>query len=152
RNGVTQPGRPASVRFRARGGLTRFVDLIHGEYTQDVAQQVGDFVIRRADGVASYQLAVVVDDAAQAVTHVLRGDDLLSSTPRQLQLIDALGAPRPQYAHVPLLLAEDGRRLAKRDGAVTVAWYREKGGGPEALIGQLAKWSGLGDGRPVRAR
>jgi glutamyl-tRNA synthetase len=152
RNGVTQSGRPASVRFRARGGLTRFVDLIHGEITQDVAQQVGDFVIRRADGVASYQLAVVVDDAAQGVTHVLRGDDLLSSTPRQLQLIDALEEARPQYAHVPLLLGEDGRRLAKRDGAVTVAWHREQGGGPEALLGQLARWSGLGDGRPVRAR
>jgi glutamyl-tRNA synthetase len=152
RNGVTQPGRPASVRFRARHGETRFTDLVHGPWTQDVAQQVGDFVVRRADGVASYQLAVVVDDAAQGITHVLRGDDLLSSTPRQLQLFEALGHAPPQYAHVPLLLGEDGRRLAKRDGAVTVTHHREQGGAPETLVGLLAKWSGLGDGSPVRAR
>jgi glutamyl-tRNA synthetase len=152
RHGVTQSGRPASVRFRARPGPTRFEDLLHGPYTQDVAQQVGDFVVRRADGVASYQLAVVADDAAQGITHVLRGDDLLSSTPRQLQLFEALGHAPPRYAHVPLLMGEDGRRLAKRDGAVTVAYHREKGGVPEKLIGLLAKWSGLSDGRPVRAR
>jgi glutamyl-tRNA synthetase len=152
RNGVTQPGRPASVRFRAKGGATLFTDLVHGPYEQDVAQQVGDFVVRRADGVASYQLAVVVDDAAQGITHVLRGDDLLSSTPRQLQLLDALEHPHPAHAHVPLLLGEDGRRLAKRDGAVTVTHHRERGGAPEKLVGLLAKWSGLSDGRPIRAR
>jgi glutamyl-tRNA synthetase len=152
RNGVTQPGRPASVRFRASDGATRFTDLVHGAYEQDVAQQVGDFVVRRADGVASYQLAVVVDDAAQGITHVLRGDDLLSSTPRQLQLLDALGHAHPAYAHVPLLLGDDGRRLAKRDGAVTVTHHRERGAGSEKLVGLLAKWSGLSDGRPVRAR
>jgi glutamyl-tRNA synthetase len=151
RNGVTQPGRPASVRFRARGGPTRFVDGVHGPYEQDVARAVGDFVVRRADGVASYQLAVVVDDAAQGVSDVLRGDDLLSSTPRQLQLFEALGHAPPRYAHVPLLMNEDGRRLAKREGAVTVAHHRERGAGPEALVGRLAKWSGLSDGRPVRA-
>jgi glutamyl-tRNA synthetase len=152
RNGVTQPGRPASVRFRARGGPIQFTDLVHGSYAQNVAQQVGDFVVRRADGVASYQLAVVVDDAAQGITHVLRGDDLLSSTPRQLQLLEALGSRPPQYAHVPLLLGEDGRRLAKRDGAVTVAHHRERGGSSAPLIGLLAKWSGLGNGEPLSAR
>jgi glutamyl-tRNA synthetase len=152
RDGVTQPGRPASVRFRARGGPTRFADLVHGPYEQDVARSVGDFVVRRADGIASYQLAVVVDDAAQGVTDVLRGDDLLSSTPRQLQLFEALGHAPPRYAHVPLLMNEDGRRLAKRDGAVTVAHHRERGEGPEALVGLMAKWSGLSDGRPVSAR
>ena len=95
-DGPTQPGRPASLRFRARGGPTSFVDLLCGPQSQDVAAEVGDFVVRRADGVASYQLAVVVDDALSKVTHVLRGDDLLTSTPRQLQLQDALGffAPR----------------------------------------------------------
>ncbi len=151
RGGVTQPGRPASVRFRPHGGVTSFVDLVHGEYRQDVEQAVGDFVIRRADGVAAYQLAVVVDDAASGVTHVLRGDDLLSSTPRQLQLFEALGLEAPRYAHVPLLLDEQGRRMAKRDGASTVAFFRERGDDPRVLLGRLAQWSGLSSGAPVSA-
>jgi len=152
RSSVTQPGRPASVRFRARGGPTSFVDLLHGEYVQDVEQAVGDFVVRRADGVAAYQLAVVVDDAASGVTHVLRGDDLLASTPRQLLLYEALGEPPPRYAHVPLLLDAAGRRMAKRDGSSTVAFFRERGDDPRALVGRLAKWSGLSSGAPVTAR
>src|SRR5262245_29566513 len=116
--------RPA-LRFRPTPAtVTRFDDLLHGPQAQDVEAVVGDFVVRRNDGVASYQLAVVVDDAASSVTDVLRGDDLLSSTARQLQLIDALGLPRPRHAHVPLLLGEDGKRLAKREGALAVTDLR----------------------------
>jgi glutamyl-tRNA synthetase len=92
-------------------------DLLHGEYTGIV----DDFVIRRGDGVAAYNLAVVVDDAAQAVDQVVRGDDLLASSPRQAYLARLLGYPQPTYAHVALVLNEDGARLAKRDGAVTLA-------------------------------
>jgi glutamyl-tRNA synthetase len=113
---------------------------------------VGDFVVRRVDGVASYQLAVVVDDAAQGVTHVLRADDLLLSTPRQLQLYAALGTEAPRFAHVPLLVEPGGKRLAKRSGALTVAALREGGRGPEEVVGLLAKWAGLTDGAAVRAR
>ena len=134
------------------GNGVRFTDLIHGEVRQDVAHEVGDFIIRRIDGVASYQLAVVVDDALSGVTHVLRGEDLLSSTARQIQLQRALGYPTPSYAHVPLLLQADGKRLAKRDGASTVAGLRERGWSAEKVIGQLVAWSGLGDGAPVSAR
>jgi glutamyl-tRNA synthetase len=143
--------RPA-LRFVPRPGVTRFDDLLHGPTEQDVASVVGDFVVRRNDGVASYQLAVVVDDAASGVTHVLRGDDLLTSTPRQIQLQEALGLPRPAYAHVPLLLGEDGKRLAKREGAFAVTDLRRAGVPAEKVIGLLALWSGLGDGRPVAAR
>ena len=92
-------------------------DLLHGEYTGIV----DDFVIRRGDGVPAYNLAVVVDDAAQGIDQVVRGDDLLSSSPRQAYLARLLGYPEPTYAHVALVLNEDGARLAKRDGAVTLA-------------------------------
>jgi glutamyl-tRNA synthetase len=153
RNGVTQPGRPASVRFRAHPGLTRFTDLFCGEHAQDVAAAVGDFVVRRADGVASYQLAVVVDDAAQGITDVLRGADLLSSTPRQLLLYEALGQKPPRFAHVPLLLDETGKRMAKRDGASTVAFHRERNDDARALLGRLAASCGLlPEPTPVTAR
>lgn len=152
RDGATpKPGRAPALRFRVPPGVVTFDDLLCGQVSQDVATHVGDFVVRRMDGVASYQLAVVVDDAAQGVTHVLRGDDLLSSTPRQLLLYRALGLPEPRFAHVPLLLQPDGRRLAKREGASTVAGLRDAGLSAEAIVGRLAKWSGLGDGSPVRA-
>jgi glutamyl-tRNA synthetase len=167
---LPKPGREAAWRFLVRPlpdplpgpegrtggegdrGVVRFVDAIHGEVTQDVAREVGDFVIRRIDGVASYQLAVVVDDALSGITHVLRGEDLLSSTPRQILLQRALGYPTPHYAHVPLLMQADGKRLAKRDGASTAAGLRELGWSSQKVIGQLAAWSGLGDGSPVTAR
>lgn len=152
RDGPTKARHPASVRFRAAGGETSFVDLVHGPYSQDVAKAVGDFIVRRADGIASYQLAVVVDDAATGITHVLRGDDLLSSTPRQLQLYAALDKPPPAFAHVPLLLDASGKRMAKRDGSSTVAYFRERGDDPRVLVGRLAQWSGLGSGEPVSPR
>jgi glutamyl-tRNA synthetase len=147
-----RPGRAPAVRFVAEPGVERFVDEVKGPLEQDVARTVGDFVIRRADGVASYQLAVVVDDAAAGITRVLRADDLVSSTPRQLQLYRALGLQPPAWAHVPLLVHEDGTRLAKREGALTAASLRQRGVRPQALVGLLAKWSGFGDGRPVAPR
>ena len=150
--GNPKPGRQPSWRFLVNGGVERFEDALHGLVEQDVAQEIGDFVIRRIDGVASYQLAVVVDDALSGITHVLRGEDLLSSTARQLQLQRALGYPTPKYAHVPLLMQGDGKRLAKRDGASTVAGLRERGWSREQVVGQLAAWSGLGDGAPVSPR
>jgi len=144
--------RPPALRFRPEPGVTRFVDLLHGPREQDVDAAVGDFVVRRNDGVASYQLAVVVDDAQAGVTDVLRGDDLLDSTPRQIQLLHALGLPRPRHAHVPLLLGADGKRLAKREGPFAVADLRALGVPAEEVIGLLAAWSGLGAGDPVSAR
>ena len=141
--------RPPAWRFRPREGLAEVRDLLHGAFVQDVARDIGDFVVLRNDGVPSYQLAVVVDDAEMGITHVLRGDDLLGSTPRQMQLCEALGLPIPVYAHVPLLLGPDGKRLAKRAGTPSLADLRERGIPPQRLIGLLAGWAGLGDGRPV---
>ena len=103
-----------------------FSDLVHGIVALDPAV-LGDFVVRRADGLHAYQLAVVVDDAAIGVTDVLRGDDLLDSTPRQILLQRLLGYPTPRYAHVPLLYAETGERLAKRHAAASLRSLREAG-------------------------
>jgi glutamyl-tRNA synthetase len=108
--------RPPALRVRARGERVAFADRLHGE----VEGVVDDFVVRRNDGAIAYNLAVVVDDAAQGVEEVVRGDDLLDSTPRQLFLARALGLPEPSYAHVPLVLGPDGARLAKRHGDVTL--------------------------------
>jgi len=110
-------GRPPAVRLRSEVTQFTVTDLLHGSYTG----VVDDFVLRRGDGVPAYNLAVVVDDAAQGVDQVVRGDDLLSSSPRQAYLGALLGHPTPTYAHVPLVLNTDGKRLAKRDGAVTLA-------------------------------
>jgi glutamyl-tRNA synthetase len=144
--------RAPALRFRVSSGVEHFLDAVHGRVVQDVEAVVGDFVVRRNDGVASYQLAVVVDDGAAAVTHVLRGEDLLHSTPRQLQLGRALGLHRLQYAHVPLLLGEDAKRLAKRAGPPSVSELREGGLAPEKLVGLLGRWAGLSDGRALRAQ
>ncbi len=145
-------GRPPSYRFRVAPGVVTFEDAVVGTYSQDVDAAVGDFVLQRHDGVASYQLAVVVDDAYSGITEVLRAEDLLASTPRQIQLNEALGFSIPRYAHVPLLLGKDGGRLAKREGAVTVSAFREAGVPAERIVGLLAQWSGLGDGAPCPAR
>lgn len=144
--------RTPAWRFRVEPGVERFVDEVHGPREQDVAAAVGDFVVRRADGVAAYQLAVVVDDALSGVDHVLRADDLIGSTFRQLQLYRALGHPPPAYAHVPLMMDDSGKRMAKRSGALTVRAFRESGKAAEEVVGFLAKGVGLGDGRPTPAR
>jgi glutamyl-Q tRNA(Asp) synthetase len=107
-----------AIRFRAPDENIGFDDVLIGHYEENVAIATGDFVVRRADGLFAYQLAVVVDDAEQEVTQVVRGIDLLSSTPRQIALQRALGYPTPQYAHVPLVTNSDGAKLGKRDGAL----------------------------------
>ena len=116
-------GRPPALRLRAEGERYTIDDLVAGQYV-GVAD---DVVLQRNDGVPAYNLAVVVDDAAQGVTDVVRGDDLLASTPRQLLLYDLLGLVSPRYAHVPLVLGPDGQRLAKRHGAVTFAQLAARG-------------------------
>ena len=112
-----ESGRPPALRLRAEVSEYTVTDLVHGSYTG----LVDDFVLRRGDGVPAYNLAVVVDDALSGIDQVVRGDDLLSSSPRQAYLAALLGYPQPVYAHVPLALNPDGKRLAKRDGAVTLA-------------------------------
>ena len=112
-----QTGRPPALRLRTEVTEYTVHDLLHGDFTG----LVDDFVVRRGDGVPAYNLAVVVDDAATGVDQVVRGDDLLSSSPRQAYLARLLGHRAPQYAHVPLVLNDEGARLAKRDGAVTLA-------------------------------
>jgi glutamyl-Q tRNA(Asp) synthetase len=109
-----------AVRFRVPAGIVAFEDAIHGRIEQDVAAEVGDFVLRRTDGLWAYQLAVVVDDAAQGITDVVRGADLLDSTPRQILLQRALGLPTPRYAHLPLLRDAEGRKLSKSFAALPV--------------------------------
>ncbi|MBD3918350.1 tRNA glutamyl-Q(34) synthetase GluQRS [Paenibacillus sp. PR3] len=133
-----------SLRFAMPDHPISYVDEAAGPQTFESGAG-GDFVVKRADGIISYQLAVVVDDAAMGITDVLRGYDLLDSTPRQLLLYEALGLTPPRFAHVPLLLGPDGNRLAKRHGAISLASIRESGLPPELIVGALAAWSGLHD-------
>jgi glutamyl-tRNA synthetase len=122
----------------------RFHDELAGPQAQDVSRAVGDFVVRRSDGLVAYQLAVVVDDALMGVTEVVRGADLLSSTARQLVLYDALGWPRPaSYAHVPLVVNALGTRLAKRTASEGLSALRASGKRPEQVLGALASSVGL---------
>jgi glutamyl-tRNA synthetase len=136
-------GRRPAWRFRVPAGAVRFEDGVHGSQEVDVSASVGDFVVARADGVPAYQLAVVVDDADMGVTDVVRGDDLLASTARQLLLYAALGRPAPSFAHVPLVVGPDGERLAKRHGALSLGELRDGGADPRAVVGALARMSGL---------
>lgn len=120
------PGRcPRSVRMAVTAGEIGFVDGVQGRYGQDLARDIGDFVIRRSDGVYAYQLATVVDDAAQGVDEVVRGADLLSSAPRQIGLQRALGLARPRYAHVPVVVNESGEKLGKSTGALALDGCRQ---------------------------
>jgi glutamyl-tRNA synthetase len=132
-------GVPFAWRVRVTDSPT-FTDLYAGERHIDLKRAGGDFVVWKAAGTPAYQLAVVVDDAAMGVTEVVRGDDLIPSTPRQLLLYRALGLRPPQFAHVPLVVGADGRRLAKRHGDTRLAALRTAGVTPEALVGLLA-WS-----------
>jgi len=141
RSGPSRPGAPASLRFRTPDPLPSFVDGASGLQVRPVAR--GDFVVQRADGLFSYQLAVVVDDIDMRISEVLRGEDLAGCTGWQLALYDALAAPRPAFVHVPLLLGSDGKRLAKRDGASSIRSLREAGQTPAQVVGKLAASLGL---------
>ena len=140
-------GRIPATRFRVPEGTIEFIDRFAGLIGYDVERQIGDFVIAKAEGTAAYQLAVVVDDAAMGVTDVVRGDDLLDSTPRQILLYHALDQTDliPQYYHLPLIVGPDGRRLAKRHGDTRVAMYRAMGVTPARLLALLARWCGIPD-------
>lgn len=132
-------GRSPAWRLRTDGETIELVDRLAGRF----AGAVDDVVLARADGVPAYNLAVVVDDAAQGVTQVVRGDDLLSSTPRQILLQRLLDVPTPTYWHVPLVLGDDGQRLAKRHGAVTLTALREEGWTTREVVAVLARSLGL---------
>ena len=132
-------GRPPAVRVRAGGARVTFTDRICGKTTG----AVDDFVVRRNDGAYAYNLAVVVDDADQGIGEVVRGADLLDSTPRQLWLGERLGLPAPSHAHVPLMLGPDGARLAKRHGAVTLADRAKLGEDADDVRAHLASTVGL---------
>ena len=143
REELSRTRRPA-WRVRVPEQVIAFRDLLKKDYKEDLKRDCGDFILRRSDGVFAYQLAVVVDDAAMGVTQVVRGSDLLSSTPRQLWLQERLSLPHPEYGHLPLLLAPDGRRLAKRDRDLELGRLQEKYTAPE-LVGRLAFAAGLTD-------
>jgi glutamyl-tRNA synthetase len=128
---------PRAVRFRVPQGTTRVEDLIHGPIEFDSAN-IDDFVILRSDRQPTYQLSVVADDVDMAITHVVRGDDHISNTPKQILLYEAIGASLPQFAHVPLILGPDKRRLSKRHGATSVMEYSRQGYLPEAMVNFLA--------------
>ena len=140
RRGPQRAAGPHALRFRVPDALPTTHDLRLGEVAPSAR---GDFVVQRADGLYSYQLAVVVDDIAMAVSEVVRGEDLVGCTGWQLALYEALGAEPPAYVHVPLLRDEAGRRLAKRDGARSVASLRAQGVSGDAIVGALAASVGL---------
>jgi glutamyl-tRNA synthetase len=130
-------GEPYTVRFRVPEGATAWDDAVHGTVSFDNAD-IEDFIILRTDGTPIYNLAVVSDDVAMRITHVIRGDDHISNTPKQILLYDALGEPCPVFAHVPMILGPDGRRLSKRHGATAIGEYRESGILADALFNFLA--------------
>ena len=146
------PDRKPAWRVQVPDKVWRFTDLVQGTYSLNLATDCGDMVVRRADGVYVYQLAVTVDDAEAGVTEVVRGMDLLSSAPRQMYLQTLFGFPHPVYGHVPMLLAPDGRRLSKRDRDLDLGELRKRVR-PEQLIGTLAYAAGLIDKKqPISAR
>ena len=128
---------PRAVRFKVPDGPMRFDDLVHGPIEFD-SPNVEDFVLLRSDGQPTYQLSVVADDVEMAITHVVRGDDHISNTPKQILLYRALGADVPRFAHVPLILGPDKKRLSKRHGATSVMDYARQGFLPEAMMNFLA--------------
>ena len=138
-------GRKGALRLRVPEETVTFTDGHLGEVTEYLPTDCGDFLLRRSDGLSAYQLAVVVDDAAMGVTEVVRGADLLSSTPRQLLLYELLGWEAPEFYHFPLLLSPDGRRLSKRDGDLGLGALRERYT-PEEIIGKLAYLAGQNPG------
>jgi glutamyl-tRNA synthetase len=141
---LTQPGEgPFVIRFKnPEAGVVEFDDLIRGKLTF-ANTELDDLIIARSDGTPTYNFTVVVDDWDMKITHVIRGDDHINNTPRQINILRALGATPPLYAHVPMILGSDGKRLSKRHGAVSVLQYREEGYLPQALINYLVRlgWS-----------
>jgi glutamyl-tRNA synthetase len=135
--------RQPALRVRVPDEAIAYTDAVVGPVTQNLAREVGDFVLRRGDGVLAYQLAVVVDDLGMGITDVVRGADLVSSTPRQIWLARMLGAEPPRYAHLPLVVAPDGSRLEKRTRGSTVRELRDRGVAPERILGELAFGLGL---------
>lgn len=141
-----------SLRIRLSDREISFRDGLQGNVTMNLQREFGDIILRRADGVAAYQLAVVVDDGTEGVTEVVRGRDLLSSTPVQLYLYELLGLTPPRFYHVPMLLAPDGRRLSKRDRDLDFGYLRQHFS-PEEIIGLLGHLAGLMESlEPVSAR
>ena len=137
------PADGSAVRFKnPRQGKVRFHDHVKGDIQVDNAE-LDDLIIARSDGSPTYNLSVVVDDMDMGITHVLRGDDHVNNTPRQINILQALGSPVPEYAHVPMILGDDGKRLSKRHGAVGVMEYRQAGYLPEAMLNYLVRlgWS-----------
>jgi glutamyl-tRNA synthetase len=137
--------RPFAWRFRVPPGAVEWDDLFLGRMSLDPVERGGDFVVARQRAGHSYQLAVVADDASMGVTQVIRGADLVASTPRQILLYRQLGSLTPQFGHVPLAVSADGRRLAKRDGSIKLATLRESGVDPRRLIGLLVHSCGWSD-------
>ena len=135
----------AAIRFKVPDKVVVFQDEVYGTIQENVHQTMGDFVLKRKDGMYAYQLAVVVDDIAMEVNEVVRGTDLLSSTARQILLIQTLGGTIPTYAHVPLVRNEKGEKLSKRDQALTLRALKEKGVTQQQLLGYLAHSLGLTD-------
>src|SRR6185437_14672400 len=148
-------GKNPAIRFAVEEEQSEFTDAFAGHRIFNVKRELGDFVISKADGTPAYQLAVVVDDAQMGVNEVVRGDDLMDSTPRQILLYRALGmADRiPQYTHLPLVIGEDGRRLAKRHGDTRIATYRNAGVPAERVLALMARWLDIGEtSHPISAR
>ena len=137
-------GRRGALRLRVPDQVYTLTDGHLGPYAANLAREVGDFILRRSDGLYAYQLAVVADDAAMGVTEVVRGRDLLPSTPQQLYLQEILGFSHPEYCHLPLLLAPDGRRLSKREGDLSLRALSKRYKSTE-LVGVLGCWAGLLD-------
>ncbi len=140
-----ESGREPAIRFRVPDETIEFIDDFAGNVRCQVARELGDFVIAKADWTPAYQLAVGVDDAEVNVTHVVRGDDLLDSTPRQILLYRSLGWADsiPRYLHLPLVVGPDGKRLAKRHGDTRLATYRSAGVQAQRVLALLARWCGL---------
>lgn len=139
---LEQEGRRPAWRLSVPDWLISFTDVNLGAFEQSLARDCGDFIIRRSDGVYAYQLAVVVDDGAMGITQVVRGRDLLDSTPRQLWIYELLGLTPPEFYHVPLLLAPDGRRLSKREKDLDLGELRRRFTAEE-IVGRLAWLAGL---------
>ncbi|MDC0937079.1 tRNA glutamyl-Q(34) synthetase GluQRS [Pirellulales bacterium] len=136
---------PTAWRLRVDDRATHFNDAFAGPQKDDVQRTIGDFLVAAKSGLPSYQLAVVVDDARQGIDQVVRGDDLLASTHRQLHLYEQLDlGPPPAYTHLPLVVGSDGRRLAKRHGDTRVDMYRQRGVTASRIVGLMAKWCGIG--------